>query len=789
MNGGIDIKAVIMAGGEGTRLRPLSSNLPKPMVRMFDRPVIEHIVNLLKRHGITDIMTTLQYMPKMISDYFGDGSAFGVSMSYSVESTPMGTAGSVKQCGDFIKDDDFIVISGDAVCDLDLKSCIDFHRSREADATIVLYTSSKPLEYGLVMTDKDCRIERFIEKPSWGQVFTDTVNTGIYVLSPSVMKLVPDNTKFDFACDLFPMLLGSGADIYGVTAEGFWCDMGDIPSYLRCCQAALSGEVKLSIPAAEKSPGVWSGSEICDGATIIAPCYIGENVTVGHGSIVGPYACLGSGSRIAEGAAVVRSVLDGAQVGPGANVNGAVLCRGSVVKGGVCMSDSSALGEQSIVGEMATIAAGVKIWPEKTIAPGIRLERNIASSELCRSWVFDDYGVISGEPNFDLTPEFCMHIGMAVADWAGGEIAVSRSGEAAARTCMMALEIGISSAGKSVVRCDATFPSAAAYAARGCRVSASIFVEQKSGSVAIRIFNREGLPPSRESARKIEHAVLRCEFSRADPRLMGTTRTISGVMGSYSAAAASGQALASATVSQDRRLRFSAPGTSPSNEALRAALAQVGCRLHSGAGLPVMQVSDDGFSLTAIDESGQSLSFDTLIAIITLLEFDSGMRTVAVPYGAPKIIDDIAESYDGHIMRVGRDGVEASRLFAISPQMHDGIFAAARIAGAMVKTGATLRELRQAIPSFSTVTRDISLDGDRGLVMRLLADQTREEKRELYEGLRISTKNGWVHITPHLSKSSLRITGEGSDTEIAEELCSMIEKRALGIDKKLNLLD
>ena len=220
------MKAVILAGGEGARLRPLSCGTPKPMTRLFDRPIMEHTLNLLRKNGITDIAVTLCYMPHVFEEYFGDGSRWGVSLRYYYETTPLGTAGGTAACRDFL-DGDFLVISGDAVCDFDFAPLFAFHRQSHAEVTVVLSRQSNPLGYGLVLTGQDGRVSRFIEKPSWDSVFTDTANTGIYILSPAVLQQVPPGKKVDFAHDLFPRLLAEGRAVCAVAADGYWCDVGN----------------------------------------------------------------------------------------------------------------------------------------------------------------------------------------------------------------------------------------------------------------------------------------------------------------------------------------------------------------------------------------------------------------------------------------------------------------------------------------------------------------------------------------------------------------------------------
>ena len=252
------MKAVVMAGGEGTRLRPLTSNQPKPMVPIVGKPCIEHIVELLREHGFDDVIITLAFMPQAIRGYFGDGEAYGVAIRYSVEESPAGTAGSVKLAEEALNEA-FLVISGDALCDIDLGDLIRFHREKEALVTIGLKSVPNPLEFGIVVTDDDGRIERFLEKPSWGQVFTDTINTGIYVLEPEVLRHIPDDTPYDFSKELFPLLLEMGKPLYGYVAEGYWQDIGNLDQYRQANFDALDESVRLNIPGIRLRGNVWVG--------------------------------------------------------------------------------------------------------------------------------------------------------------------------------------------------------------------------------------------------------------------------------------------------------------------------------------------------------------------------------------------------------------------------------------------------------------------------------------------------------------------------------------------------
>ncbi len=234
-----------MAGGEGRRLKSVTGDLPKPMVSLLGKPLMERVIDLLKKCGIDEICAALRFNPAPILAHFGDGENFGVTLRWRIEETPLGTAGGVKNCMDFVGDEDFLVMSGDAACDFDLRELISDHEASGAAVTMALYEDDEPLRYGCVVPDSSGAVRGFIEKPNWERVVTDLVNTGIYVISPRAMAYVPENEPFDFAKDLFPLLMERGEQIRGVAMPGYWCDIGTPRAYHRCCLDALDGKLKL----------------------------------------------------------------------------------------------------------------------------------------------------------------------------------------------------------------------------------------------------------------------------------------------------------------------------------------------------------------------------------------------------------------------------------------------------------------------------------------------------------------------------------------------------------------
>ena len=245
------MRAIIMAGGEGTRLKSVTGELPKPMVLLAGKPVLEHILALLRRCGIDTVCMSLHYRPEVITEYFGDGSRFGMSIRYHIEENPLGTAGGIKACSDFYGDRDFLVISGDSACDFDLRALMEAHHRHHPAVTMALYASPSPLQYGTVLTDARGRVVSFTEKPEWSRVVSDLINTGIYIVSPQAMELVPEDTVYDFSRDLFPRLLAGGMEIRALPMDGYWCDIGTPRAYYQCCLDALDGKYTISDPPQE----------------------------------------------------------------------------------------------------------------------------------------------------------------------------------------------------------------------------------------------------------------------------------------------------------------------------------------------------------------------------------------------------------------------------------------------------------------------------------------------------------------------------------------------------------
>jgi mannose-1-phosphate guanylyltransferase len=362
------MKAVILVGGEGTRLRPLTCNTTKAMVPVLNKPFLEHLLGYLKGHGVADIILAMSYLPQGIKSYFGGGAGLGVSLSYLVEEEPLGTAGAVKNADGYL-DESFLMLNGDVFTDLDITAMIGFHRQRGAAATIAVTPVEDPTAYGLIETSADGRITRFREKPARDEVTTNTINAGIYILEPAVLARIPPGKKVSIERETFQQLLEQGEAVYAYTSTAYWLDMGTPEKYLRLNHDLLLGRA----PSLFKvSSGVQTGgSRVDPSATIEAPVLIGEGCVIGPGVLVKGPAVIGPGCQIEAGAAIEGAVLwDNVSVGRRARLRNCIAASHSQIRADSEVPDNCVLGDRAVVGKNSKLAQGTRIRPDKRTAPG-----------------------------------------------------------------------------------------------------------------------------------------------------------------------------------------------------------------------------------------------------------------------------------------------------------------------------------------------------------------------------------------------------------------------------------
>ncbi len=765
------MKAVIMAGGEGTRLRPLTCDLPKPMARLCGRPMMEYILDLLEDHGVDEAVVTLRYLPSAISEYFGDRYR-GIALQYAVEESPLGTAGSVRgAAATFPGEEELLVISGDALTDFDLTAAVDFHREHGAAATLLVTRVEDPREYGLVRYDEDGRVVGFVEKPGWAQAVTDAANTGIYILSPEALALIPEEGEYDFGKDLFPRMLAKGMTLCAYETEGYWCDIGSLSAYRAAQKDMLEGKIR-TFPA--PADGILCGERPEGEYVLIPPAYIGKGVCIGTGAQIGPFAVLDDGCCVGAGAKVRDSVLLGcAYVGERAALTGAILCHAASVRRGASLFEGAALGAGSVVGEYTTVFPDVKVWPDKQVEGNTVLRDNLREGN-SPCLVFDDAGM-TGETGVELTPELCARVGAAVGSLSrGGKVAVGCSHDHAAAALKMALNAGVLSTGGSVWDFGSCIGPQFDYFVNFGRIHTGVYLSG-GPKTSIRLVSVGGLPAVRSVERGIESRLAGGDFLRAS---WDTVRELTD-MGSMQQLyrqelidlAPQGLSGMTATVKgSDYECVRLLSSVLTTMGCVPAAREGEGIRLHIGA---------QGRRLSLYSEEYGYLWPEQALALCCLIELEAG-RDVAVPYDAPLVIEEIAEKYERRVRRyydcpAGKDDEEARKLACSQLWARDGLMMAVKLLHYMKTRRLSLAELAARLPGFAVATKTIPCTDNPGRVLRRLSEGG--ELVETGEGARIRLKKGSLLIRPSKRGKKLTLTAEAPDTEMAAELCGELEKR------------
>ncbi|HKJ71225.1 MAG TPA: sugar phosphate nucleotidyltransferase [Gammaproteobacteria bacterium] len=522
------MKAVIMAGGQGSRLRPLTEGIPKPMVPILGRPMMEYILEAVRDAGITEILVTLHYRPNLIQDYFGDGADWGVHIEYAIEEHPLGTAGSVKN-GEHFLDEPFLIISGDALMDYDLKALTELHSRSQALVTFCLARVQDPSEFGIVVTDAEGRVQRFQEKPAASEVFTDTVNTGIYVMDPRVLADVPAETEFDFSHDLFPALLERGEKLIGHVARGYWSDIGNVDQLEQATWDMLEGLVNLPIPGEEIRPKIYveGTAHIEDGCSLQGPAWIGRDAILRSGAVVGPYAVVGRHSEVDAGARLRRSILlDSSYLGEHAEVRGSFCGNRVLLEQEVEIEAGAVIGDDVHLGRGVSIEADVRVWPHLEVEADTLIDQNVVWESVGRPALFSEYGV-AGLANLRLTPETAARIGKAFGSWLGRsqQVVVGHGSHPFSHVLEKAFVSGLLSVGIQVESLGVSSHAITRFAvSRNIEFEGGAFVRQgpEHAQVAvIELYDRNGHPLPRKARRKVEATYRRADFPKVDADHVG----------------------------------------------------------------------------------------------------------------------------------------------------------------------------------------------------------------------------------------------------------------------------
>ena len=778
---------------------------------------------------------TVAFMPQLIQNYFGDGSAFGMHIDYSVEETPLGTAGSVKNAQAYL-DDTFLVISGDGLTDFDLTAILDFHRKRDAMVTIALKSVDNPLEFGVVIVDEHGRIERFLEKPGWGQVFSDTINTGIYILEPEVLDHIPAAAPFDFSHQLFPRLFEERKPLFGMLCEGYWQDVGSLPQFLQANRDVLDGKVQVNLPGVRLRGNVWvgRGADFESLENIQGPVLIGDYTSVAPGAFIGAHTVLGNNVVVRDGASVAGSVIgDGSYLGPGVRMRGAIVGSGVDIRANAAVAEGAVLGDGASVGEKAVVGNHVKVYPAKFIEAGASVLSSLIWESRGQRSLFGKEGV-RGLINVDITPEMVMRLGMSYGtSLSGGSVVTtSRDQHPVTRVLNRALTAGLNATGVTVRDLRVAPGSLTRFDLKEGNSTGGVHIRvstENPEEAEIVLSERPGIPMTSQRERSIESIFFREDYRRVAPEQMGAIVFPARLLETYLGAlldacdidrirrrglrvvldqGGAGNTQIASSVLDALRLevisvnildgRDRQPGSTGAPAAERVErVGRLVCAMQAHLGVIL---DPAGESVTVLDENGRMVSDVSLLLLLLRHACEMhGPGNLAVPVHMTRRVEEVAKGCGGSVIRTKASEssllAEASRSHTVFAATEGGkfilpaflpapdglmsfIFALEMVSVAPV----TLSQLVAALPEVTVRHAVVACPWNvKGAVMRKLVEDLKQQKVSLLDGVKLTIgSDEWVQFLPDAGKPIFHVYAEGltsaaSDALLAEHV-RMVEE-------------
>lgn len=820
-----------MAGGAGTRLRPLTTAVPKALLPIVGEPMLARVVRLLSQHGVDRCVVTLQHQASVVLKYFSADRVEGVGLRFLTEPRPLGTAGSVRYAQAWLDGaDDILVISGDCLTDMNLEALERRHREARADITIALARRADPRNYGVVSIDADGWVQAMVEKPSWGEVSDDTVNTGVYIVSPSVLESIPADEPSDWAQDIIPALLARGARVQGVVTDGYWEDVGTFASYSRAQRDVLDGLVHSEVDAFEVAPGVLvaTGAELSPDADVRPPVYIGPFAKIEADAIIGPYTVVGTNALVRSRAVVDHTVLHpNVYVGSDADLRGSIVGRATEIRRGARVLEGSVIADGCTIMDGAVIGTDVMIYPGKTIDEGTVVDESVVWESPAQRQVFSDSGV-RGIVNVDMTPERIVRLAAAFATTLpkGATVSVGRDHSRAARALNRALAGALTAAGinlrdlravtTALVRNDT-----ARYSDGGVVLRTT---PGRPDSIDVLFLNSHGGEISSHQREAIERIYTRKEFRRPLPSDIGDIRTPHRVLDDYA-----NDVEAEITMDAIRRAHpriVLDAGGGPSVGVLSMIMGRLGLdALTVGAAMEEEAAADQapyreaalrrlsglvvssgasigarlgptGERLSIVDELGRVIEDGRMLLImLDLMAASRHSGCVAVPVTTSRLAEEVAAYHGTSVRRIGAgsaalaaaatepdvilagDGRGRFVLPALAPGP-DAISALMMLLSLMADTDLSLSQLNARIPATSVIARTVTVPWHRRAgAMRAVRMSAEGTEVDTLDGIRVVHGDGsWCLVMPEDDQACLTLYAEAADAKTAERLLDHWQK-------------
>lgn len=802
-----------MAGGFGTRLRPLTNDIPKPMVPVVNKPMLEHIFNLLKLHGITDYVMLLYFMPEKIKNFFGDGKEYGVNIRYIIPDADYGTAGAVKFAEEFI-DDKFIVISGDVLTDFNLTEVAKFHNDKNATATISLYSAENPLQFGIVLTDEQGKIIRFLEKPSSSEVFSDTINTGIYFFNKEIFDFIPKNENFDFSKDLFPKLLNENIPLYGHRCEGYWRDVGNLEEYIIANLEALKGDLDY-IKEADKNGN-------CFGKNI----KIGNNVTI-ENSIIGDNCIIGDDSIIRNSVLWKNIHLD-SKVSLLFDVIGNNCNFGQNTR----INDYVFIGNNCDFGKNVFVSSSLRIWDNKKIDNNAKITKSLIYEDTFFNELFIE-SRISGLSNLQVNPEFAAKLGSVYGAFVGENkrVLIGRDIDDISNMIKRAISSGLLSAGIDVLDLQVIPIPMLRQELKSGSGSGGIFVRKSpfdKATTDIIFFDKDGKDLSSNKTKSIERLFFSEEYQRAAFYDVGEMTFPERTNEKYKSLY-----LSKLDVEAIRKKKFKLVidySYGITATIFPNILGELNCEIVSlSAHLDKEKITrsvaefnkafdnftyviksldyDLGFMIDAggekiwlVTSDGVKLDGHRFLVLVLkmFLMANPGVKKVAVPVQATNEVDLVAKEFGVEVVRVkdshyammaacdDKDvkfvgGVMGGFLFPEFLYATDGMFSIAKILELIAKSNVNLQELDKTTPHLYMVKENLNCPKEeKGKVMRKFMEENIDKKQLLIDGVRIMlSETDTVLFIPDKDRNIIHLNVETDNKEKSIKLLKDYKEKAL----------
>ncbi|MBE5816425.1 MAG: hypothetical protein E7315_01720 [Clostridiales bacterium] len=782
------MKAVIMAGGNGQRLRPITCTLPKPMVRVCGRPILDYVLRNLKKHSVYEATITARYLNDVIISHYANGHSMSMNISYSIEDAPLGTAGSVKKAVGNI-DEDVLVISGDGLSSVDISGAYRLHKEKGADVTMVLHRVEEPLQYGVVITDNNGRVTKFCEKPSWCQVFSDTVNTGTYILSPNVIKMIPEKCQYDFSSDLFPEILKNTGKIYGYMDESYWCDIGNKEMYLQANKDVLMGKMEYCGGCTLMKNGIYYGKNVtvrpgaviedrvmlCDGCTVSRNARISSGSVIGHGAFIG------------EGASIKGSVIgDNVYIGECCEIRGGVICDGVHLGSNVRVFENAVIGDESRVGASATVNKGVNVWPRKTIDSGCSIDNDVVWDNTAKKDLLTG-GRIRVKDNEDIHLWDVMKYAAAFSSLFNGEGSIcvgmgeaenncenTRENTRTAQSAYHSICAGVISQGGTCIKMPHTTLPVFRRFVREYSANGGIFIGQREGGCTVTFTDGNGAT--------IPVAVQKRIWSKAGllsslPYHPGKCRIVeaTGIMDIY-------ENIISNEFSGIKDMGGCVRifnNCSLTEQLLKRVLERLGftaCDTDN----PLFTVSVDklGEMVVLYGEDTKAISRERLGVLISVLKKNRA-RGEGIP-DTEGVTQDYLRSISLEVARgLSVEGTDEER--DINGMMYsycgDSIYFILSLLSYMKDTKKTFKEMIEGLPNVYISEKTVKCPWNKkGHVMHEF--YTRHNCSEESDmGIKINHDYGWSMIIPGEEQPTFKVISEGFSQEYADELCGIYTKK------------